>query len=183
MSIQKDDTFQQPTKPLVSTSCSLTEDDPYGTKKWRRDFAERVVRFLEDSREQFREIKKLQRQALAKMHAMNEMREIHELAAPRFQQEWENYRELSREQKKEALTRIYNEELTAKMQYDLLNKMEGDWDEHRMRRIELIQWSKLSDSDKEKWLAFYSKPMQYTNMIEGANYASETPEHSKENQQ
>jgi hypothetical protein len=64
--------------------------------------------------------------------------------------------------------------------------MEADWEEHRWRRIELIQWSKLPD--KEKWLEFYNEPSPNINLSEGEYYASQTHEHPdgrspQENQQ
>jgi hypothetical protein len=47
----------------------------------------------------------------------------------------------------------------------------------------LIKWSKLSDSDKEKWLEFYNQPSSGTNLSEGEDYARQRQEHSQTNEQ
>jgi hypothetical protein len=82
-----------------------------------------------------------------------------------------------------VLKQIYAEELVVRMQQDVFNKTAADWEEHRFRRIELIKWSKLPDSDKEKWLEFYNKPSPNINLDEGDDNASKTQEHSQESQQ
>lgn len=69
------------------------------------------------------------------------------------------------------------------MQQDALNKTTAIWEEHRLRRIELIKWSNLPDSDKEKWLEFYNEPSPNINRKEAENYANKTQEHPQENQQ
>jgi hypothetical protein len=115
---------------------------------------------------------------LAKMQAMQEMGEIYRQVDKRLKDgEWDKCRGLSRDQQREVLTQIYNEELVGRMQQDVLNDMSVNWKEHRLRRIELIKWSKLPDSEKEKWLEFYIKPSPNINPNKGGNYAHQTQEH------
>jgi hypothetical protein len=154
----------------------------YSTEKWRRDFEEHVNRSLKEYAEQFKAIKEVDRQLIAKMQAMEEMGEIYRQVDKRLKDgEWDKCRGLPREQQREMLKQIYAEELVVRMQQDVLNKTAANWDEHRYRRIELIKWSKLPDSDKEKWLEFYNQPSP-NNLNEGDEYASETQEHPQESQ-
>jgi hypothetical protein len=119
---------------------------------------------------------------LAKMQGMQEMGEIYRQVGKRLKDgEWDKCRGLPREQQREILSQIYGEELVVRMQQDVFNKTTANWDEHRFRRIELIKWSKLPDSDKEKWLEFYNKPSP-NNLNEGDEDASETQEHPQESQ-
>ncbi|MCI0697454.1 hypothetical protein L0337_36280 [candidate division KSB1 bacterium] len=159
-------------------------DDSYGTKKWRRDFEEHVNRSLKEHAEQLKAIKEINRQLIAKMQAMQEMGEIYRQVDKRLKDgEWDKCRGLPREQQREILSQIYSEELVVRMQQDVFNKTVADWEEHRFRRIELIKWSKLPDSDKEKWLEFYNKPRSHINLIEGDDNASKTQEHPQTNEQ
>ncbi len=157
----------------------LASHDFYGTEKWRRDFDEQVKRSLKKHAEQLKATKEITRQLIAKMHAMEEMGEIYRQQVDKRLKdgEWDKCRGLPREQQREILAQIYSEELVARMQQDVFNKTAADWEEHRLRRIELIKWSKLPDSDKEKWLEFYNKPRPNINLNEGENHASQTQEH------
>jgi len=150
--------------------------DVFSLEKWRRDFDEYAKHSLQEQDKQLKATKEITRRLLAKMQAMQEMGEIWQQVDKRLKDgEGDRCRGLSREQQKEVLAEIYNDELVAKMQQDVLNKnkMEADWEEHRLRRIELIQWSKLPE--KEKWLEFYNKPNP--NLSKGENYASQAQEH------
>lgn len=156
--------------------------DFYGTEKWRRDFEEYVNRSSKEHEERRKASKEINRQLLAKMQAMQEMGEIYLQVDKRLKDgEWDKCRGLPREQQREVPKQIYAEELVVRMQQDVLNKTAANWEEHRYRRIELIKWSKLPASDKEKWLEFYNKPSP-NNLNEGDKYASETQEHPQESQ-
>jgi len=157
-------------------------DDLYGTKKLLRYFDEYAKRSSKEREEHFKAIKEINRKLLAKAHAMQEMKEIHNLVGQRFDLDWEKYRGLSHEQLREIHSQLYLEELAARMQQDVLQKTIANWEEHSLRRIELIQWSKLSDSEKEKWLEFYNKPSPNINLNEGENHAHQTQEHPQTNE-
>jgi hypothetical protein len=148
-------------------------DDTFSTEKRHREFEEQMNRALECSRAQFRERREMSRQMLSKMQAMLEMGEIYRQASQRLPEGWT--RGLSREQAREVLTQKYNEELLAKLQGHL-NKSAEDWEKLRLPYTELIQWSKLSDAEKEKWLELYNKPIS-RNGAEGDDYARQTPEY------
>ncbi len=139
------------TSPVNSASHDLAKTDPFNTEKWRRDFDEHAKRSLKEHEEQLKATKEISRQILAKIQAMEEMGEIYRQVDKRLKDgEWDRCRGLPREQQKEVVSQIYGEELVAKMQQDVLNKTVVDWEEHRFRRIELIKWSKLSVTEKEK---------------------------------
>ncbi|MDZ7361630.1 MAG: hypothetical protein ONB46_13035 [candidate division KSB1 bacterium] len=131
------------------------------------------------------ETKVITRQILAKMQAMAEMGEIYrqEVNKRLKDGEWDKCRGLPREQQREILSQIYGEELVLRMQQDLFNKPPADWEEHRLRRIELIQWSNLPDSDKEKWLEFYNQPSPNINLSKEENHARQTQEYPQTNEQ
>jgi len=121
---------------------------------------------------------------LAKMQAKQELGEIYEQVGKRLNDgEWDKCRGLPREQQRAMLREIYNEELVIRMQQDVLNRnrTEADWEEHRLRRIELIQWSTLIE--KTKWLEFYNQPSPDINLSEGENHARQTQEHPQTNEQ
>jgi hypothetical protein len=155
-------------------------DDTFSTEKWRREFEEQMDRDSEHSRAQFREMREMSRQMLSKMQAMLEMGEIYRQASQRLPEGWT--RGLSREQAREMLTQKYNEELLGKLRGDL-NKSADDWEKLRLPYIELIQWSKLPDAEKEKWLELCNKPMSRIHITEGDDYARQTPEHPQEHRQ
>lgn len=145
------------------------------------EFANRLLRKL-DKIHQF--IDETMPPLLAKMQAMQEMGEIYRQIDKRLKDgEWDKCRGLPREQQREILSQMYCEELVAKMQQDVFNKPAANWDEHRLRQIELIKWSKLPDPDKEKWLEFYNMPSPNINLNEGENHASQTQEYPQESQQ
>jgi len=165
----------EPTTP-VELATNNSKKDIFDVDKWRRDFDEYAKRALQKLDELHKSPEKTMRQLLAKAHAMQEMGEIHDLAGQRFEQDWEKHRGLSLEQLREIRSRLYVEELAARMQQDVLQKTIANWEEHRRRRIELIQWSKLSDSEKKKWLEFYNKPSPNINLSEGEYHADQTQE-------
>jgi hypothetical protein len=155
-------------------------NETFVAEKWASDFEEFANRLLckLDKIDKF--VNETMQQLLAKMQAALEMGEIYQQASQRLPEGWT--RGLSREQAREVLTQKYNEELLAKLQGHL-NKSPEDWEKLRLPCTELIQWSKLPDAEKEKWLELYNKPMSCLNITEGDNYARQTPEHPQENQQ
>lgn len=145
-------------------------------------FAGRLLRKLDKIH---KSVDETTQQLLAKMQAMQEMGEIYRQQVDKRLKagEWDKCRGLPREQQREILAQIYSEELVVRMQQDVFNRTAADWEEHRLRRIELIKWSKLPDPDKEKWLEFYNKPRPNINLNEGENHASQTQEHPQTSEQ
>jgi hypothetical protein len=124
-------------------------------------------------------VKEMGLQLVAKAQAVVEMGEIYrqQVQTRLDEGEWDSCRGLPREQQREVLAQIYCEELVAKMQQDVFNQTLANWQEHRLRRIELVQWSKLSDSEKKKWLEFYNQPSPNLNLSEGEYHADQTQKH------
>jgi hypothetical protein len=154
-------------------------NETFAAEKCIGDFEEFANRLLRKLDKLHQSIDETMPQLLAKMQAVQEMGEIYRQARQSLQEGWT--RGLSREQAREVLSEKYNEELLARLRNFLDQTAEG-WEKLRLQYLELIKWSNLPDQEQEKWLELYSQPRPRTNLIEGAEYASQTQEHPQESQ-
>lgn len=155
-----------------------SNNDPLGTRKWLRDLDEYAKRLAEKDKEQRKATNEIHGKILAKMQAMQEIGDIDQQVRKRLQDgEWDKCRGLPREQQRKILKQIHDEELVLRMQQEVADRPTANWEEHRLRRIELIKWSELPETEKEKWLEFYNQTEMAINLNERENHAEQTQKH------